>query len=145
MKNLIFKPKLKNKYKKLALCLFYWYSKIFSFGPRGKSFEEILSNLFWRCEADLHWRSSEKWDLRKIFSEDLHEISVSMRNVLIFFGRSQEEEKILRSQEDFYFKRSHEKLLLFSSLVIFFTKSSWDLSEKINKFLFELRSHEELH
>ena len=28
--------------------------------PKRESFEEILSNLFERYEADLHWRSFEK-------------------------------------------------------------------------------------
>jgi len=34
-------------------------------------------------------RSQE--DLKTIFSEDIHEISISMRNLLIFFGRSHED------------------------------------------------------
>ena len=29
-------------------------------GPKAKSFEDILSNLFWRNKADLHLRSSDR-------------------------------------------------------------------------------------
>ena len=50
---------------------------------------------------------------------NLHQISISMRNLLILFGRSHDN---FLKQKDFKGK-AYEDLLLFSSLIIFFTKS----------------------
>ena len=69
--------------------------------PKGKIFPRNIIKIFWRYKAYLQWKSSEK-SFWKSF-EDLYDISVLMRNLLIFFGRSHEDfvkEKLMKKTNE---------------------------------------------
>ena len=75
-----------------------------------------------------------------IFFEGSHEDFMKKRfKTIIFLKSFYLKDFTTKTCEDlkkiFNLMRSREDLPLFSSLVIFFIKSSWDLSKKINKFL----------
>ena len=79
------RTKCKNLFTKQTFLSFKAQKQFKRVNPAAKIF------LIW---TDLHWRSSKKRDLKKIFNE----ISLSMWNFLIFFERSHEDIKDFKTK-----------------------------------------------
>ena len=136
------------------------YPKIWSQPlPKGKIFQRKLSNpceyvkpkkeISRRSLMKIFTRSQFRWELidflwkilRRFREEKIQNYGLTK---ILFLTRFYDK-NFWRSQEDLYRKRSHEDLLLFSSLIIFFTTYSWDLSIFLRSLLRKNFNEDQLH